>query len=272
LSGKIGYIFPATSADKTFDWNRGQIPEGALLMLPDTFDTQTIQNEALRKVAETLKVYGAYVVDRNEGTPFYIYVENGAESNFPRKWSRPVELDMKRIQKNLRQVVSVKGWLDGNGKPFNPAEKLNLLSMRGPWIKSGGKGQARFDSRTQSLLIDATSARVEFQHVKNNSLSRVNWAPLKSGQIYSIEVDASEHVLFQLHITSIKTGRSIYSSDWLGNGETAEFTWPWEPARYRLAVRKNAKDDKEGRVQARVYQKDKLFTNPLTGAAAIPGS
>ena len=52
--------------------NSGQIPEGALLMLPAGFDTRRISTPALRKIAETLKRHGGYVVDRNEGTPFVI--------------------------------------------------------------------------------------------------------------------------------------------------------------------------------------------------------
>jgi hypothetical protein len=264
LSSKTAYVFPATSADKTWNWNKGQIPEGALLMLPESFDTQAIQTESLRKVAETLKVYGAYVVDRNEGTPFYIYVENGTDFKLPNKWSKPVEQDLKRIQRSLRQVVSVKGWEDGNGKAFTPSEKLNLLSMRGPWVKASGNGQARFDSHSQSLLIEASSAKVEFQHEKANSFSRVDWAPMKPGQVYVLEVESTESVEFKLNFHSAQGQRPLYRSHWMGNGDTVEFIWPEEPSEYRMSVRKNAKDDREGRIQVRVYPKDMQFGHPLT--------
>lgn len=264
LSSKTAYVFPATSADKTWTWNKGYIPEGALLMLPESFDTQTIQSESLRKVAETLKVYGAYVVDRNEGTPFYIYVENGTDFKLPNKWSKPVEQDLKRIQRGLRQVVAVKGWLDGHGQPFTPAEKLNLLSMRGPWLKTSGQGRVRFDSRTQSLLIEADTGKAEFHHEKPNSFSRVAWAPMQAGQVYVLEVDSTENVEFKLKIFSSKGQRTLYKSHWLSHGETVEFVWPEETSEYRLSVRKTAKDDKEGRIQARVYPKDQRFGNPLT--------
>ena len=56
--------------------NSGQTPEGALLMLPQSFDIDKTRNATLKKVAKTLKTYGAYVVDRNHGTPFAIYFEN----------------------------------------------------------------------------------------------------------------------------------------------------------------------------------------------------
>src|SRR5690606_36727540 len=79
LSPNPTYGFPATSADtNAARENSGRIPEGALMMLPPSYDTQKIVTPALRKVAETLKTYRAYVVDRNFGTPYFIYVENGA--------------------------------------------------------------------------------------------------------------------------------------------------------------------------------------------------
>ena len=108
-------------------------------MLPAGFDTSTIGNVKLRKVAETLKVYGAYVVDRNFGTPFVIYVENG--SNFSlhgNKWDNAVARDLDRIRAALRQVVKTNGWLDGDGKPMEMERRLNLLSMRGAWKLNSG--------------------------------------------------------------------------------------------------------------------------------------
>lgn len=77
MSGDNQYQFPATSGDRTWKENSGNFPTGSLLMLPPSFDESKITNRDLRKVVKTLKTYGAYVVDRNVGTPFYIYVENG---------------------------------------------------------------------------------------------------------------------------------------------------------------------------------------------------
>lgn len=71
LSPDPRYVFPATHADYGAAWlNTGKIPEGALVMLPSTFDTSKILTTKLKKVAGTLKVYGARVVDQNDGTPF----------------------------------------------------------------------------------------------------------------------------------------------------------------------------------------------------------
>ncbi|MGC8035661.1 hypothetical protein ACP3WA_26485, partial [Salmonella enterica] len=71
LSAKPTYVFPATSADvNAAKVNSGPFPEGALMMLPPSFDTSKITNEEVRRIAETLKRYGAYVIDANDGTPF----------------------------------------------------------------------------------------------------------------------------------------------------------------------------------------------------------
>src|SRR6266702_837288 len=75
---KSPYVFPATAQDSNgASVYTGQIPMGSLMMLPPDFATSTITSVDLRKVAETLKVYGARVVDTNTGTPFIIYVEIG---------------------------------------------------------------------------------------------------------------------------------------------------------------------------------------------------
>jgi hypothetical protein len=36
-----------------------------------------LTSQTARKVAQTLKIYGAYVVGRNSGVPFLLYAENG---------------------------------------------------------------------------------------------------------------------------------------------------------------------------------------------------
>jgi hypothetical protein len=265
LSSRSGYMFPATSGDRTWRENTGMIPEGALLMLPEDFDTRTIEDKALRKVAETLKVYGAYVVDRNHGTPFYVYVENGADFNFHKpKWNHSVDQDLKRIQKELRQVMAVKGWLDGYGRKFNPEENLNRISMRGPWVRTEGKGQARFDTWSQSVIISEDASRAEFQHRNGRSFSGVDWAEMQGGQQYTLKLQSSEDTELQLKIESRKGKRVLYKSHWLGNGDSTGFTWPSEESRAVLLVRKNSSNGKESKARAFVYSKDEGIRNPLT--------
>lgn len=98
-----------TAHDSDVSRNYGQIPYGSLLMLPASFP-ENQSNLALRKVIFTLKKYGAYVVDRNDGTPFNIYVENGSvpfniykEGNFVQYW-------LNLIRAQLRPVLSVQSW------------------------------------------------------------------------------------------------------------------------------------------------------------------
>ncbi|MCR2745925.1 Atrophin-1 multi-domain protein [Limnobacter parvus] len=265
LSSRTGYVFPASSADRTWRDNTGMIPEGALMMLPEDFDTASIEDRDLRKVAETLKVYGAYVVDRNHGTPFYIYVENGADFNLHKpKWNHAVDQDLKRMQKALRQVVGVKGWLDGYGRKFSPEEKLNMISMRGPWVATAGKGTAKFDTWSQSLILTGASSRSEFQHRNNRSFSGVNWAKMEGGQRYNLKLQSSEDSELQLTILGNKGNRTMFSSHWLGNGDSVEFTWPGESSRAVLSVRKRSDNGGESRVRAFVYAKDEGIINPLS--------
>lgn len=99
LAANPAYAFPATAADSNAaSLNSGQIPEGALMMLPATFDLSVIKDPKLLKIARTLQTFGAYVVDANYGTPHLIYVELGSGFNLMpntsvrrcARWSRPV--------------------------------------------------------------------------------------------------------------------------------------------------------------------------------------
>jgi len=117
-----------------------EIPIGALLMLPPTYNTSQIASPALRKIAETLKLYGAYVVDRNQGTPYVIYVENGA--SFHLNKGRLEQCCGQRVGSHQIQPASslvCKSWVDGNDKPFTPKQSPNILSLRGPWKGSTGQ-------------------------------------------------------------------------------------------------------------------------------------
>ena len=51
-------------------------------MLPPDFKLDKITDLKLLKVVKTLMKYGAYVVDRNDNSPFVIYVENGANNTY----------------------------------------------------------------------------------------------------------------------------------------------------------------------------------------------
>lgn len=231
------YVYPATSADQyAANLNKGLIPEGALVMLPASFDVNTITNERLRKVAATLKLYGAYVVDQNEGTPYSIYVEN--ETNFSlygNGWraDQQVDLELEMVRAALRMVGSVGSWLDGDGKPYaaGPDLSQNLLSMRGIWQNVNGPTQPRpvFDTWRQALVFPPTASVIEAQDANGRGLSKVAWACAAPGRTFLPGQ--------RMRFTAIATGgatirmqiwvgvRIVAESPFLRNGESYDLTW-----------------------------------------------
>lgn len=223
------YVFPATSADNSLSANTGSIPEGALLMLPPSFDSSGIANADLKKVVETLKLYGAYVVDRNVGTPFMIYVEN--DSGFwlmPKVWDNTIASQLDAIRAALRQVVSAKDWVDGNGNSVADAikaqQKMNILSMRGPWSKQSGTANATYDSATQSLLFDAATTKTVQVNSSNTGLTPVQWALPKAGAAVTFSVVATGGAMLRLQVKS-DDGAPVDTKD-LANGQSVRILWP----------------------------------------------
>lgn len=228
LSATTPYIYPATSADRdAAATNTGQIPQGALLMLPASYDTSKISNVQLRKVAETLKTYGAYVVDRNVGTPFAIYVENGAPYNLHgATWNNAVAAELDRIRANLRQVVSAPNWVDGNGKAVaaTAPASVNALSMRGPWTRSYGTTTPEFDSWSQSLVFPAAASQTAVSNGNSTGLSKITWGKPVVGSTQKFSVIATGGA--RLKIAVYSGGTLKFQSGNLGNGESARFVWP----------------------------------------------
>jgi hypothetical protein len=228
LSATNPYIYPATSSDgDATKTNTGQIPQGALMMLPASYDTSKISNLALRKVADTLKTYGAYVVDRNTGTPFAIYVENGAPYNLHGSgWNNAVAAELDRIRANLRQVVSAPNWIDGNGKTISgtvPAS-VNSLSMRGPWTRSAGTSTPYFDSWAQALVFPSSATATVVTNGNSTGLSKITWGKPAVGSTQRFSVIATGGARLKLVVYS---GSSIkFQTGNLGNGESARFVWP----------------------------------------------
>lgn len=228
LSANPGYMFPATSADSNaVDTNTGGIPEGALMMLPESFDTNRIDNPDLRKIAETLKVYGAYVVDRNHGTPFSIYVENGSGFNLHGNgWDNKVAADLQTIRASLRQVESVAGWLDGNGQPFTPENNLNLLSMRGQWQRQSGNESGYFDSWKQAIRFPVTAIRTVMVNYNNRGISYLSWAGPEAGKKYKLTAVTTGGGALRLAIYDKSTKAILFDSGELENDDSVELAWP----------------------------------------------
>lgn len=230
LSPDPAYVFPATSADAgAASSNTGSIPEGALMMLPESFDTGSIGNSALRKVAETLKVYGAYVVDRNHGTPFVIYVENGSDFNLHAGgWNPKVVNDLDRIRASLRQVVDADEWLDGKGRTLVTDKNLNRLSMRGPWQPQSGTSLGEYDTWRQAVVFRAMQERTVQVNYSNRVISSVHWAAPVVGKTYRLTASTTGNGMLRLRLYDKSTKKYVYDSGDLKNGESDQFVWPAE--------------------------------------------
>lgn len=230
LSATTTYQFPATSSDSNAaTTNSGQIPMGSLMLLPASFDAQGLGTPELRKVAETLKVHGAYVVDRNVGTPFVIYVENGADFNLHKNgWNNVAASDLDRIRAALHPLESAEGWLDGDGRSVNLAAPMNLLSMRGYWYKTKGPQAGVFDTWKQSVLFPPTTSPIEQTNAGGRAYSNVTWAKPTVGATYKLKAVATGGARFRMTMKDRATGVVVFDSGDLANYQAVEFAWPSE--------------------------------------------
>lgn len=235
LSANPGYTYPSTAADLNLTLNTGQIPEGALLMLPASFDLSKIKTPLLKKIANTLKTYGAYVVDRNYGTPYVIYSEIGAATQS----TGSAYYEHTLIQKALRVVTSVQGWVDGNGNNFTDNRNLNVLSMRGPWARGfnyqvdseactnscGALGN--FNSYQQAVVFESSDEEIIQSNYSGRSITRVAWARPKKGDSFKLSASTTGGGKLRLAIRDPqKNDLIVYDSGYLSDGQSASFSWP----------------------------------------------
>ena len=226
LSRKEQYVFPATAGDREYQKNFGGMPEGALVMLPPTFDVESISNPDLRKVVRTLMTFGAYIIDRNDGTPFYIYVENGAGYNLhPGGWKSKTGEDLQAIRAALRQVTYAKGWVNGHGKPMQPPEPMNLLSMRGQWkpVVTGG-AVPQFDTHAQAAVFGKTGKISHAENASGRSISNLHWAKPVPGRTYKFSVYATNGGAAYLRFWG--AGKEQFNTGKLKTDEYATIKWP----------------------------------------------
>lgn len=243
MAAQPAYVYPATSTDSdAAQRNTGSIPMGTLMMLPPTFTTASIRHPDLRKVVETLKTYGAYVVDRNVGTPFVIYVENGADFNLHRQadgrsgWNDHVAADLQRIRQNLKPVITAKAWIDGDGNATATRPTLNMLSMRGPWITLEGKHRGEFDTLRQAIIFPPNAGPVRMASDHANKLSRLIWAPPQSGQSYKLNVEGSKAALLRLVIKDCDEPDRQVDSGNVAAGHSTSVKWPQRACGHRILI------------------------------------
>lgn len=237
LSASPDFVFPATSADTTSYNNFGKIPEGALLMLPPSFDDTLITNLKLKKVVRTLKKYGAYVVDRNEGTPFHIYVEIGANWDIKTNlFNRTVGHEVEIIRKSLRVLDHAESWNDGFGKTINFKKNLNILSMRGDWISPGSYRKASYDTSTQSVKFSNETQVIQAENHLSNNLTNVAWAKPIDHKVFRFAADTTGNGKLQLILFG-ESGNVLFDSKMLANGESRTFNWPSGVVSHKLIVK-----------------------------------
>ena len=238
LAANPAYIYPATAADYNAVYeNKGQIPEGALVMLPPEFVLRNA-NPTLQKVVNTLKTYGARVVDRNTDTPFTIYVENGGGWPLYSGNNTPVYQNMEQIRGALRQVISASSYVDGNGNPTtaNVPGNFNILSMRGPWKIEWPVGgtPAKFNTFTQSIEFPSTPGLVKQSNGNSTGIAGgdptpvnatgLSWGRPVGGATYTVTAIGTGGA--SVKVTLMKGNAVASETGFLTNGQTAQVTWP----------------------------------------------
>ena len=227
LSKTQQYVFPATAGDWDWQLNTGQIAEGALVMLPPDFDESGIENPALLKVVKTLKTFGAYIIDRNVGTPFYIYVENGSGYNLHQGgWNSRVGNDLQKIRAALREVLYAEDWVDGFGSAITYTDPMNLTSMRGPWraLKTGGVLPV-FDTHKQAVVYGGTPDVQKAENSSGRCISNISWGKPVPGKQYKFTVQSTNGGKGYLRFWG--DGAQRFHTTELNNGQSAIITWPW---------------------------------------------
>jgi hypothetical protein len=240
LSKTIGYVYPATDTDHDLGTNSGTVSAGTRLMLPADFQLSSSATADLQKVVETLKQYGAYVVDRNTETPYNMHVEQGADLNLG---SSPAA-DLEKIRLALRPLISAEKWVDGNGvqtaDALKPAANLNVLSMRGPWNRLyGGAPEGNvngvYNSELQALELPAPNPghpiTTENKHI--TGIKPPTWAQLLPGDRVRFWVYATGNGSVTMEIGS-STGAWINTGA-IGSNQYYDFVWP-AGAYYYLGV------------------------------------
>ena len=224
LSSANPYVFPATTSDFNYKLNKGNVPEGSLLMLPNSFDSTSVENKLLSKVIEALKVYGAYVVDRNDSTSFAIYVENGSNIEDSCKWSNSrYSKILDDIRRNLRVVKGADVVLDAKGRQVSINKNLNLLSFRGPWYKTNQSSNWLFQTFTQKLELKTNKPNEIFTSTSNSLLKVVNWAIPNVGDQYELENTSCKGVDVKLIVVDSEDGKQEYG--FVSPSQKISFYW-----------------------------------------------
>lgn len=237
LSASTPFRFPATSADTvdTAHPNTGQVSEGDLLMLPPGSLNYTGFSRYTKKLAHTLSVFGARVMDRTSSQPFFFPVENGPVSGDPymgqaylSPFFNQVVAEMTAIQHALRQCFATQ-FVDANGVTFTPNQWLNLLSMRssgGGYTLLTGPTLGVYDTLQQAVVFPSNSTPTSQSIATGRQIlaaaGAVPWAAPVAGQTFQVTGKATLGGRLRITMAGVDTGQ-------LGDGQTFSFAWPATP-------------------------------------------
>lgn len=223
-----GYEYPATSCDVTANLNTGKVQQGALLMLPPSYDVSRCDRwPELKKIAVTLATYGARVVDRNTNCPMTVYVQRdcGFKLNSGTTgWDSAMQAELENIRLSLRMVSSAT-FIDSTGATYTKPKRINLYSMRGPW-RRGGVVESVFDTYTQSVVLP-----VEAGTWKDDStgFKHKDFAPVKD-KFYKVyhetDCSASAKLTFYKWDASKNTSVVAGNTGSLKQFQTCFLKWP----------------------------------------------
>lgn len=241
LAADPAYIAPAMSSDVKPMANTGQIPEGALLMLPPGYDLNRLNNwPNLRKVARTLKEFGMYVMDRNDMVPFAIYVEAGSNWPMAANMNDPDYIkEMDFIRTQLRQVVSSDGHWAGTGQVRVPPVFDNILSMRGDWATGNGfmtPATEVYDSYNQRVSLPATTAEQSWKTSTQNAFKVKEYRPVV-GEYYKISLSGEGNATYRF---TLESNAGVTFDSWYKPiGSEIYIKWP-ASSWYVTMIRKQA--------------------------------
>ncbi|WGD54942.1 hypothetical protein QA641_14100 [Bradyrhizobium sp. CB1650] len=253
---KSGPLYPSTLQDSTgTEEYSGSFPMGTLFMLPPDFDFETLNLPNARAIARTLKVYGARLTDTAFRT-FSFAGEIGGQ------WSQAVDGnsvwrsswadDLDRIRDHLRPVISTSSWLDSEGLTFTPPpwERMNLLSMRGPWTKQEGPEESvsGFETTSNLFLFPETQSPIAYNQTihRRDNAGRDPWFQWTQGCWYTNPEPGRQYRVKAAGFGQATAGLDVRARDettmltsvWdLKAGETAEITWPARASVTKIFVR-----------------------------------
>jgi hypothetical protein len=239
---KNGPVFPATSQDVGDGAGfTGPFPYGQFFMLPPTFNYSSFLTETAKKIARTLMKRGAYMIDLGNGG-FTICAEYGGTWGDANRWNNTECPDIEKMKRALLPVVSVGGWLDADGVPFVPTpwDKMNILSMRGPWgsdstdtVQSGhfNTQTARYEYPATTIPMITNAKAIWLRDDKKPDPWHQWWSSCwytnpTQGASYTVTAIGTGGVTGSLVVWKADWSGQLFGSNALAPGQSQVFTMP----------------------------------------------